>query len=106
MACKDSSRSMFPCSQCGLCCQHVNLTSETRFLDRGDGTCRHYDAATKGCAVYTNRPDICRVDRQYDFNYAHLHTWDEFVVLNIEACELLQDVDRSGVCIEPNTQSR
>ena len=80
----------FPCTQCGLCCQHVHLSDETRFLDRGDGTCRHYDAAGKACTIYAERPDICRVDRQYALRYARLYTWDEFIAANLQVCSALE----------------
>ncbi|HBN8287768.1 YkgJ family cysteine cluster protein [Pseudomonas aeruginosa] len=80
----------FPCTQCGLCCQHVHLAEETRFLDRGDGTCRHYDSASRGCGIYAQRPDICRVDRQYTKRYAQQYTWDEYVILNLQVCAYLQ----------------
>lgn len=80
----------FPCSQCGLCCQHVHLAVETRFLDRGDGTCRHYDELSKLCSIYDERPDICRVDLQYERNYAQQYSWDKFIEVNLVACELLQ----------------
>ena len=80
----------FPCTQCGRCCQNVHLSDETLFLDRGDGTCKHYDAENKACSIYTERPDICRVDRMYALRYAHLHTWDEFVALNLRICEHLE----------------
>lgn len=80
----------FPCTQCGLCCQLVYLAAETRFLDRGDGTCRHYDSASKGCTIYAERPDICRVDRQYTMRYAQQYTWDEYVALNLQVCVNLQ----------------
>ncbi|PHR11050.1 MAG: zinc/iron-chelating domain-containing protein [Sphingopyxis sp.] len=90
MSCGQRSLTSFPCSQCGLCCQHVQLAPETRFLDRGDGTCRHYDVASKGCSIYMERPDICRVDRQYLMNYAQQYSWDEFVAVNVKACEFLQ----------------
>lgn len=79
----------FPCTQCGLCCQNVHLAEQTRFLDRGDGTCRHYSQSSKGCAIYAERPDICRVDRQYALNYADRYSWDAFVTLNLEVCHLL-----------------
>ena len=82
----------FPCTQCGLCCQRVHFADETRFLDRGDGTCRHYDMARKSCAIYEERPDICRVDRMYALRYAGEHTWDEFVALNLEACVSLEEL--------------
>lgn len=80
--------SEFPCSKCGLCCQHVHMSEETRFLDRGDGTCRYY--ADKECSIYSDRPDICRVGRQYIINYHEKYTWDEFVSLNLKVCEELQ----------------
>jgi len=79
----------FPCHQCGLCCQNVHRSAQTAFLDRGDGTCRHYQADSKLCAVYETRPDICRVDRQYALNYAQDFTWEEFVDANLRACAWL-----------------
>lgn len=88
MSCQITSP--FPCVQCGLCCQHVHMSDETRFLDRGDGTCRHYDPASKGCSIYSQRPDICRVDRQYTARYSRLYSWDEYVDLNRQICSYLQ----------------
>ncbi|WP_412030916.1 YkgJ family cysteine cluster protein [Halomonas sp. ML-15] len=79
----------FPCTQCGLCCQNVSLASETRPLDRGDGTCKHYNDASKICTIYADRPDICRVDRQYDLHYSNEFSWDEFIDLNLKACDIL-----------------
>ncbi|HCL3953838.1 MULTISPECIES: YkgJ family cysteine cluster protein [Pseudomonas] len=84
------SSNVFPCTRCGLCCQNVYLATETRFLDRGDGTCRHYNTSTKGCGIYKERPDICRVDRQYEMHYAQQYKWEEFVTLNLEVCTDLQ----------------
>lgn len=80
----------FPCSGCGLCCRNVDKAEETRQFDRGDGTCRHYVDATRHCGIYDDRPDICRVDRQFETTYAATLTWDEFVLLNLRACEFLQ----------------
>jgi len=59
-------------------------------LDRGDGVCVNFDEAQKQCRIYNDRPDICRVDRQYLTNYRHLMSWPEFVELNVSACKLLQ----------------
>ena len=84
----------FPCQQCGLCCQHVHLSHETQFLDRGDGICRHYDIASKLCAIYPARPDICRVDLQYDLRYSRCYSWDEYVALNLQVCTSLQKQDK------------
>lgn len=83
----------FPCTQCGLCCQRLHMSEETRFLDRGDGTCRHYNAASKGCSIYAERPDICRVDRMYALRYAPQYSWAEFVRLNQAVCLQLQAAD-------------
>lgn len=80
----------FPCNQCGLCCQRVRESDETRYLDRGDGTCKHYDAAQHGCSIYDQRPDICRVDRQYTQRFAQHYSWTEFVALNSAVCDALQ----------------
>lgn len=83
----------FPCYQCGLCCRHVHLAAETRFLDRGDGTCSYYDALTKSCAIYAQRPDICRVDRLYTLQYSKQYTWSEFVALNLQVCASLNELN-------------
>lgn len=83
-------RKSFPCTQCGICCQRVHLASETRYLDRGDGVCKHYDAEHKICGIYESRPDICRVDTQYDLHYASQCTWNRFVELNLAVCVSLQ----------------
>ena len=80
----------FPCTQCGLCCEHVSLSPETQFLDRGDGTCRHYNGIGKACTIYAQRPDICRVDRQYELRFVRLYSWDEYVALNLQVCQQLQ----------------
>lgn len=79
----------FPCYQCGRCCQNVHLAAETQFLDRGDGTCRHFDALAKNCSIYEHRPDICRVDLQYQLNYRVHYTWEKFIAVNLQACEQL-----------------
>lgn len=82
---------LFPCYKCGLCCQNVDKSEETKFLDRGDGTCRHYDEETKLCTIYETRPDICRVDKQYELNYKEQYSWQEFTELNLIACKILQE---------------
>lgn len=87
----------FPCTQCGLCCQHVHLAAETQFLDSGNGTCRHYDTVSKHCTIYAERPDICRVDRQYIMHYSQQYTWDEYVALNLQVCANLQAQEKQAV---------
>lgn len=80
----------FPCTQCGLCCQHVNLSEKTAYLDSGNGVCRHYNQESKLCDIYDNRPSVCRVDHQYSKNYKDKYSWNDFVVINLKACEMLQ----------------
>jgi Fe-S-cluster containining protein len=84
------NRKAFPCTQCGKCCQHAGSIPETAGMDRGDGTCRHFDEKNRQCAIYGSRPDICRVDRQYEMNYHHTMSWEEFSFLNEMACKILQ----------------
>lgn len=83
----------FPCNQCGACCRHVNRADETRFLDRGDGTCRHYDVGTKLCGIYETRPLICQVEKQFVLNYRQQYSWSEFIALNQIACRVLETLD-------------
>ncbi|WP_083844260.1 YkgJ family cysteine cluster protein [Pseudogulbenkiania sp. NH8B] len=80
----------FPCNQCGECCRRVDLLAETASLDRGDGVCQHFDDGLKRCRIYRQRPDICRVDRQYELHYRLIMTWETFVELNQSACKALQ----------------
>ncbi|TXH75941.1 MAG: YkgJ family cysteine cluster protein [Thiothrix sp.] len=80
----------FPCDRCGACCRNVHLAKETQALDRGDGACQYYDATSKQCSIYAERPSICRVDEQYVTNYQVLMTWDEFVEVNLQACKQLK----------------
>ncbi|WP_417546648.1 YkgJ family cysteine cluster protein [Marinobacter sp.] len=89
MHCSDKKKYDFPCTRCGLCCQHVDKAPQTRHLDRGDGTCLNYDPAKKACSIYSSRPEICRVDVQYAKHYSRVYSWDDFVEINLQACELL-----------------
>lgn len=81
----------FPCSQCGLCCKHVNLSPQTAFLDRGDGLCQHLNLNTNLCSIYENRPSICNVQKQYEHVYSKQMSWAQFVTVNIEVCEILKN---------------
>lgn len=81
----------FPCVQCGKCCQNVNLSEETRYLDRNDGTCKYFEESTKRCSIYHERPDICRVDVQYQQRFVRFYTWEEYVDENLRICKMLMD---------------
>lgn len=74
------------------CCKRVNLLSETAMMDRGDGVCRYLDEVSGNCLVYESRPDICRVDRQYEMHFQRKMTWDVFVQVNEAACRKLQSM--------------
>lgn len=65
------------------------ITCNSHPLDRGDGTCYFYDQQTKLCTIYATRPDICRVDKQYQLNYKDKYSWLEFIEINIIACKIL-----------------
>ena len=82
----------FPCYGCGMCCRMVDVAEETRPLDRGDGICKHLDTDTNRCTIYEKRPDICRVDKQYEL-HGKDKTWPEFIELTLEACDLLNTED-------------
>jgi Fe-S-cluster containining protein len=79
----------FPCTQCGLCCQHVDRSVETSWLDRGDGSCRHFDAINNACKVYDIRPLICRVDEMYP-RFSNSMTRTAYYEANSEVCNALQ----------------
>lgn len=64
------------------------LTSE---LDRGDGVCVHLDLESNLCQIYEDRPDICRIDLQYQKYFADRYDWESFVAINLRVCVLLPD---------------
>jgi len=83
----------FPCTQCGACCRHVNLSNQTDFLDRGDGICRYHDLTSHLCTIYENRPAVCRVDTYYEQHFKQKISWEQFVHLNLIACEQLDQLE-------------
>jgi len=82
---------MFPCTVCGECCRQVRLAEETRWLDRGDGTCRNFDEQSNLCKIYDERPLICRVDEMFDAQYHKRMSQLEFYRLNAECCNIMQE---------------
>jgi Fe-S-cluster containining protein len=80
---------VFPCNQCGACCKSIRLSTQTAWLDRGDGVCRNFNDAENTCTIYDNRPEICNVHLMYERHYQHQFTWDEFVQVNQKACDAL-----------------
>ncbi len=50
----------------------------------------HFEETQKRCRIYAERPDICRIDRQYEDIYRLFMSWDAFVELNQAGCEALK----------------
>lgn len=56
---------VFACEKCGACCKHLDIAKLLPAeFDRGDGQCIHL-LPTNRCAIYNNRPDICRGEYLY-----------------------------------------
>lgn len=80
----------FPCTSCGKCCQSIKNSSQTRHLDRGDGTCRHFVDETLLCSIYETRPLECRVEEYYQKHLSQTISWDDFIEVNVSICRKLQ----------------
>lgn len=81
----------FPCDKCGLCCQRVNQSVMTEYLDKGDGSCRYYDEINHLCLIYENRPDVCNIQKMYQYHFTNIITWHDFIELNHKVCLQLKD---------------
>lgn len=82
---------MFPCTNCGLCCQSISEVKELKKFDLGNGVCKYFDFTNNICAIYDTRPDICRVDIMYNKKYHKFFTKKDFYIENAKICNLLQD---------------
>ena len=80
----------FACSRCGACCRSVSLSASTAWLANEANVCRYLDTSTEMCTIYDRRPDICRVDLQYQLHYKNDYSWTEFLDVNHECCKILQ----------------
>lgn len=76
----------FPCKGCGECCRHVNGQDA---LDRGDGTCRYYDDASRQCTVYETRPLACNVDQGFSLFFESRISATAFYMSQALACTAL-----------------
>ena len=84
---------MFICERCGLCCKAVSRSDLYKHLDRGDGVCIYFDSASKLCSIYDDRPLICNVEKMYDAHFFKIMSYDEYLKINKEACEILRKED-------------
>lgn len=82
----------FPCDNCGACCKSIRLSTLTDWLDRGDGTCKHFDNANNLCSIYESRPEICNVKTMHENHYRSSFDWNTFVTLNQKACKELKSL--------------
>lgn len=78
----------FQCSKCGECCRHIDRIPQLAAFDMGNGTCMYLKA--NRCAIYSSRPEICRVDTMYDRYYSTQYTREEFYRINEEACKQIK----------------
>lgn len=85
-----TSNFKFPCDECGKCCKNLHLSRELDELNRGDGVCKFLNESTSRCTIYENRPDICRINVQYQKHFMNMYTWEEFVQMNILVCNELK----------------
>lgn len=83
----------FPCNQCGWCCQNLDKNELYSRLDRGDGTCKWFDAKIKNCTIYDSRPVICNIEAMYHVSF-HTMNYDEYIALNIRTCQSVQIVNK------------
>lgn len=85
----------FPCTRCGLCCQHLELNLLYAELNRGDGVCKHYDSNLRGCSIYYARPALCRVDENYII-FAEKLSITDYYAANLQVCQALIDQFGNG----------
>lgn len=84
---------MFFCDKCGLCCRNIAQVPQLKELDNGQGVCR-YLLPNNLCAIYENRPEICRVDVMYERYYKSKMTKTEFYKINMEVCDWLKNINK------------
>ncbi|HEC1759435.1 TPA: YkgJ family cysteine cluster protein [Campylobacter lari] len=82
---------LFPCTQCGLCCKNISNIKELASFDLGNGVCKFLDLKTNKCKIYKKRPDVCDVGFMYKKFFKKYYSEDEFIHINMQACQKLQD---------------
>lgn len=77
----------FQCDKCGICCRLLKYVPQLAAFDRGDGVCIHLKDNL--CSIYESRPDICNVEKMYDFFKAQISE-EEYCQLMTESCKALK----------------
>ena len=75
----------FTCTSCGACCRRVWGTKDFPYALNAMGACEKLDTKTNLCTIYDLRPDICKVDKQYEATDKTL-TRKEYYRLNNQIC--------------------
>lgn len=80
------------CYRCGACCQDLPNTEEILKLGiRGDnGDCINFDAETRSCRIYSNRPTECNIVEIYTTKFRGQMNWEEYAKKMMRACYLLR----------------
>ena len=73
---------LFPCTACGLCCQHIGHIKALK----------HLDSDTLQCSIYEQRPLLCRIDESYKQIYhQQVKSRTDFYKANAKVCNALQE---------------
>lgn len=101
----------FNCTGCGACCKLVGRMvfdarlrvemgeedgvikelAEFPYPAKEDGSCSMLNPDNT-CAIYEDRPDICKVHKMYDKYHSHRVTRQEYYAENEKACAVLQGI--------------
>lgn len=84
------SNEKFPCDKCGLCCRNLEKSPIYEDLHDGSGICKHLDTDTNLCTIYAKRPEKCNIIASYKY-FEDTLIFDEYIELNINACEKLKE---------------
>lgn len=79
---------MFRCDKCGKCCRNLNRSPIYQALHSGDGVCKFLNK--NECSIYSSRPLICRVDESYNIFFKDKISYDEYLKINYQCCEILK----------------
>ena len=78
----------FFCDKCGSCCKVLKFIPELSEYDRGDGICKYLKDNL--CTIYTNRPEICNVEKTYK-RFSDKYSKEEYYKLVAEYCKKLKE---------------
>lgn len=77
----------FPCTSCGACCSSIEGIDFLQAFNV-QGVCKHL--VNRQCAIYNERPLLCRIDEAFDSIFSSYMTKEEYYEANAKACNELQ----------------